>query len=89
MKKVVKASTVTNHNIDEYLKDDVYRHLSEVEKRIIAKAQNSTNTLFYLIVAGETLEAVGWRVSPQFRELVEMCIKGENFVYPEEEIYLD
>ena len=73
----ITASTVTDI-LDEYLPDETYAKLTNVEKKIIAKASNQKHQLAFISGALETLDLLDVGMSDAMRDAWEIISMNAN-----------
>lgn len=71
--------TAAREAVKKYLTDANFLSMSSAEKKIVAKAQNSTNFQVYIVAAYEALDLAGVSTSAAFDEVYRIVIREWNF----------
>lgn len=75
---IIKASKNVRDIISS-IPDDEFSRMSKAERRIIARAQGSTDTQVYLAGAAEAMELVGADVTDAFIDFYNRVLEGWEF----------
>lgn len=71
--------TAAREAVKKYLTDANFLSMSSAEKKIVAKARNSTNFQVYIVAAYEALYLAGVSTSAAFDEVYNTVIREWNF----------